>query len=167
MDFSINQASSPQHRDLFLQWLKEASVSQNLPAKSEAEYGWWLDFTLSFIEYGAVYFAYEGSSCIGVGALMLPPYEKLRHHSPLILLVDPKKRRRGVGHALLEHLCFVAKHRFAIEVLSVEFAAGSQSEIAFFEKRGFTTFARMEGWFANEGSIDDKICMEKELRDDS
>jgi putative acetyltransferase len=69
----------------------------------------------------------EGVPC-AIGTLFLMPYRKVAHQASFYLIVDPKCRREGIGTSMVRNLAHLAKTRFRLECLNVEFYPPSHLE---------------------------------------
>lgn len=78
----------------------------------------------------------------------------------MILTVDGKWRRRGLGRSLLSHLEQEAVSRKAVGIM-LEVRAGNQAARALYEGTGFQVIATRPGYYADTG--EDAIIMLKDI----
>lgn len=162
VDIKIRYSDVKTDLEPLSRWLAHPDVLPNIPVEGQKEISWWLDYIFSYTNYNASLTAYTDEGIVAVGTLLLLPYEKLSHHSPLFFIVDPEKWRKGIGSSFLKDLLNLASKRFKIELVTLESAKPSNL-LGFCEKNGFSEFACFENWFEVKGKKLSKICLEKEL----
>jgi [ribosomal protein S18]-alanine N-acetyltransferase len=79
----------------------------------------------------------------------------------LDIAVSPDQRGRGIGRALLEHACTVAREHQA-EVLALEVRESSQAAIALYLRSGFKRVGIRPAYYE---ASEDAILMEKNLKE--
>lgn len=95
------------------------------------------------------YVAVEGEDIFGMLLLQKTGGEE----EVLTLGVHPSRRRRGIGHDLLN--CALTDE--GLRSLFLEVAADNESAIALYEKTGFSLFARRKGYYRRGGGRVDAL----------
>lgn len=103
---------------------------------------------------------YQGTP-VGFAICFLQTYERLKHESVHILLVDRAYRGMGIGGGLLQALEEKAC-RSGVELFHVEVYNDASIE-RFYRKRGFVEFGRQERWTKDDGLYRARVLMEKLL----
>jgi GNAT superfamily N-acetyltransferase len=89
--------------------------------------------------------AWIGGEVVADGTLHLEPGLWTSHLGRVRVLVDPTRRRLGIGALLLEELCNVGK-TLGLHKIVVECAAEQADLIQMLERIGFHQAARLEGF---------------------
>ena len=97
-----------------------------------------------------------------IGTLWLCPYRKLAHQCQFGMIVSKEFRRKGVGSAILNQLCHLAKEYFNIELIHLEMYEGNPAE-ALYKKFGFREFGRQAGFLKDHGEYYGRVLMERNL----
>lgn len=92
----------------------------------------------------------DGVPC-GVGTLFLMPYRKVAHHASFYVVVDPAKRRQGIGTSMVRNLMNLARTRFRLEGLHAEIFLPSPLE-GILRGLGFEEFARQDNFVRLENN---------------
>lgn len=74
------------------------------------------------------------------------------------LVIEPARRRKGLGRKLLSHLMENARHE-KCRRSTLEVRAGNRGALALYQQAGFTTVGRRPGVY--EGPVEDAVLMEK------
>lgn len=101
----------------------------------------------------------EGVPC-AVGTLFLMPYKKVAHQASLYLIVDPAHRRKGMGTSMVRNLGHLAKTRFRLECLNVEFFEPSHL-MPLLQKLNFSPVFRQENFVKLDGTRRPRVVMEQ------
>jgi ribosomal protein S18 acetylase RimI-like enzyme len=139
------------------QWMKNSKMRGLFPCQSEQEMA---NFSRSWMYYAA---QKAGLSIInqdrnvGMAVFVLMPYQKVKHHALLQLVIDPESQKKGFGSSLLKNMCHLGKEYLGLEVIFMEFI-GPDRYLQFFLKRGFKEYARQKGYV--QGPYSDKILLE-------
>lgn len=99
----------------------------------------------------------ENDRVVAMGMFILMPYQKVKHHAMLQIIVAPEHQKKGIGSTLLKNLMHLAKEYLNLEVIYVELL-GPSPYLNFFKKRGFKVYAEQKGYV--EGKVSDKILLE-------
>lgn len=97
-----------------------------------------------------------------IGTLFLMPYKKVAHQASFYLIVDPDYRRQGIGTSLVRNLAHLAKTRFRLECINVEFFEPSHL-IPLLQKLHFASVFRQENYVKTDGERRPRIVMEQWL----
>lgn len=98
----------------------------------------------------------------GMVVVYLQSEQQLTHQAMHILVVDPAKRRQGIGSFLLQEALWWVKEGLGIELFHVEVTEGTEG-VAFYRGHGFEIFARQEGWIKEGDTFYGRILLEKLL----
>ncbi len=139
-------------------WLSYPNACDPFPftfeEKDDALRNW-----LGFSKYNASLTGMIDQAPCAVGTLFLMPYRKVAHHASFYLIVDPEKRRKGIGTSMVRNLLHLAKSRFRLESLHAELFTPSPIE-GILEELAFKPFARQEGFVKINGEIRSRLLME-------
>lgn len=80
----------------------------------------------------------------------------------LNISILPERQRCGLGSALLEHLCVVARSHGAARML-LEVRPSNRSGRALYERFGFTLVGRRRGYYPAYEGREDALVMAREL----
>ncbi len=129
-------------------WFSEPPSCDDFPftfdEKEEALKNW-----IGFSKYHASLTAVVDGVPCGVGTLFLMPYRKVAHHASFYVIVDPAKRRKGIGTSLVRNVMHLARTRFRLEGLHVEIFLPSLME-GILQTLGFKEFARQDNFMRLE-----------------
>lgn len=139
------------------EWARHPKLSLYLPCSGEEEMRIFSRTWMYFSSKKAGLTAVVHNRCVGMGVLILMPYEKVMHHALVQMMVHPDHMRSGIGGELLKNLKHLAKTYFHIEVLFLELI-GPTPHLKFFEMWGFKVYATQNGYV--EGPLPDKILLE-------
>jgi GNAT superfamily N-acetyltransferase len=140
-------------------WFEDPSVCNDYPfgegEKEEALKNW-----IGFSKFNAsLTGTIEGVPC-AIGTLFLMPYRKVAHHCSFYLFVDPIHRRRGIGGSMIRNLLNLAKVRFRLESVHVEFFEPSAIHSLLIKER-FELIARQENFIQIGADFRPRILMER------
>jgi RimJ/RimL family protein N-acetyltransferase len=96
-----------------------------------------------------------------IGTLFLMPYRKVSHHCSFYLMVEEKHRRKGIGTCMVRNLLNLAKKRFSLEGLHVEFYEPNVPMQALLEQLNFAIFARQEHFCKLGAAMHSRVLMER------
>lgn len=99
----------------------------------------------------------DNDRVVAMGMFIMMPYQKVKHHAILQIIVGPDHQKKGIGSLLLKNLLHLAKEYLKLEVVYLEIL-GPSPYLSFFKKRGFHVYAEQKGYI--EGPISDKILLE-------
>jgi ribosomal protein S18 acetylase RimI-like enzyme len=130
-------------------------------SKTEIEYGFAWRWTSERIERSiADSVTNVAVACSADRLLAFGIMEYHEVHAHLVLFaVQPTKRRRGIGSALLQWLEEVALAS-GITTVELEARATNIGGIAFYVKRGYQQVARVRSMYSNE---EDGVCLRKRI----
>ncbi|WP_201456650.1 GNAT family N-acetyltransferase [Chlamydia sp. 17-3921] len=143
-------------------WLNDPKILRGFPLKTEAEIRDSVNFWVSFYRYHSSLTATYYGEVAGVATLILNPYIKVSHHALISIIVGEPYRNKGIGTALLNNLCHLAKNRFNLEVLYLEVYEENPA-ISLYERFGFSEVGRQKRFYKDEIGYLAKITMEKNL----
>lgn len=146
------------------QWLLEPEVYRWFPMYDTPEINDAVHRWISFGRYKCSLTAvFNGEPC-GLATLYLQPYKKLAHQCEFGIIVGEGFRGKGFGSALLNHLIYLAKDRFKIDLLHLQVYEGNPA-ITLYKRFGFEEFGRQSRWIKeDEGEYRGRIFMEKVLK---
>jgi GNAT superfamily N-acetyltransferase len=108
--------------------------------------------------------AWIGGDIVADGTLHLEPGLWTSHLGRLRVLVDPSRRRLGIGALLAEELCDVGA-ALGLHKVVVECAAEQAELVAMLERAGFQQAARLEGFVLDRNNqLHDLLVMVRGLR---
>lgn len=141
-------------------WIKHPKLAPFVPCDTEEEQKMFCRHWMFFALKKAGITLVVQDRVIGMGMLILMPYEKVKHHALVQILIDPDWTHKGYGGELLKNLVHLAKAYLHIEVLYIELI-GPTPYLSFFEKRGFTLYATQKDYV--EGPKPDRLLLERIL----
>lgn len=144
------------------QWLNDPKILRGFPLKTEAEIRDSVNFWVGFYRYHSSLTAVYEGEVAGVATLILNPYIKVSHHSLISIIVGEPYRNKGIGTALLNNLCHLAKSRFHLEILYLEVYEENPA-IELYKRFGFIEVGRQRRFYKDEVGYLAKITMEKDL----
>ena len=144
------------------QWLNDPKILRGFPLKTEAEIRDAVNFWVSFYRYHSSLTAVYQGEVAGVATLILNPYIKVAHHALFSIIVGVPYRNKGIGTALMNNLCHLAKSRFNLEVLYLEVYEENPA-ISLYQRFGFVEVGRQRRFYKDELGYLAKITMEKDL----
>jgi ribosomal protein S18 acetylase RimI-like enzyme len=107
---------------------------------------------------------------VGMVVLNVIPFQKVKHHGEVSIIVDPEFHRQGIGSVMMNELFKMAKKRFGLEFLYLRIYGNSMdflysSVINFYKKFGFKKYATQKNCIKNPetGKYSDCIFLEKYL----
>ena len=109
---------------------------------------------------GGVFGAFEGTSLVGLVALVRDKGRK-REHKALIwsMYVMPMARGKGTGRALLLEALALARSVPAIRQVNLSVNAGNTPAIRLYESAGFKAYGREPAALLVDGELHDEIHM--------
>ena len=142
------------------QWLRDPRIQESFPPLGDLEIR---NFSRSWM-----YFAFKKAGVtlvsndiiLGMGVLILMPYQKVMHHALLQIVIHPDHHKKGLGGTLLKNLLHLAKSYLGLEMVFMEYF-GPQKYLDFFLKKGFKIYAVQKGYV--KGPYPDKILLEFKL----
>lgn len=101
---------------------------------------------------------------VGMIVLNIVPFQKVKHHGEISMIVDPEYQRKGIGTVLMNELFKMSKKRFGLEFLYLRIF-GENSPINFYKKLGFKQYAIQKNCIKNPetGKYSDCRFLEKYL----
>lgn len=142
------------------EWLSDPETSRCFPVADSQEIEEaakrWVEFALPRAGLIGIY---QGSP-VGYAMLFLHNYNRLKHQSYCVLVVDRSYRNLGVGSALLDALMVMASERHGVELLHTEIY-GDPDVLRFFKRRGFTECARQEDWSRDGDDVRARVIVER------
>ncbi|AHK63814.1 GNAT family N-acetyltransferase [Chlamydia avium] len=143
-------------------WLNDPKILRGFPLKTETEIRDSVNFWVGFYRYHSSLTAVYKGEVAGVATLILNPYIKVSHHALISIIVGPLYRNQGIGTALLNNLCHLAKTRFHLEILYLEVYEENRA-INLYKRFGFVEVGRQKRFYKDEIGYLAKITMEKNL----
>lgn len=140
-------------------WFADPQERIGFPFETDQETADALKNWIGFSRYKASLTAMIANEPCAVGTLFLMPYRKVAHHASFYLIVDPAKRRMGIGTSIVRNLMHLAKTRFLLEGLHGEMYDPSVLP-PLLEKLGFELYARQENFVKINGRGHARILME-------
>lgn len=154
--------SAPSDVHFLIRWLNDPKILRGFPLKGEQEIRHAAEYWMSFHQCQASLTALYQGQVAGIATLILNIYAKVAHHALLSIIVGEPYRNLGIGTALLQHLCRLAKERFHLEVLYLEVYEENPA-IHLYERFGFVEVGRQARFYKDEIGYLAKITMEKNL----
>ena len=142
------------------QWAKHPKLQPFLACRGDEEIKNFCRTWIFFAQKQAGLSVVIKDTNVGMGVLILMPYQKVMHHAMLQIMVDPDQARQGVGSTLLKNILHLAKDYLKLEMVFMELI-GPTPHLSFFLKRGFKVYAEQKGYV--QGSHPDKILLEYSL----
>lgn len=136
-------------------WLRKPGELQWFPPSNEEELKKDLDLWIGFARFKASLTATIDDIPYGIATLYLMPYRKVAHHALFRVIVDPAKRRQGLGTSLIKNLLHLARNYFRLEALHIELYDGCPL-IPLLEKMGFSLIATQKDGAKIEGRYVDR-----------
>ncbi|WP_348663708.1 GNAT family N-acetyltransferase [Chlamydia vaughanii] len=143
-------------------WLNDPKILRGFPLKTEAEIRDSVNFWVGFYRYHSSLTAVYEGEVAGVATLILNPYVKVSHHALISIIVGEPYRNKGIGTALLNNLCHLAKSRFNLEILYLEVYEENPA-FELYRRFGFDEVGRQKRFYKDEIGYLAKITMEKNL----
>lgn len=140
-----------------MHWLKNPANLVYLPCSGDEEIK---NFSRSWMYYSskkAGLSLVEHDRCLGMGVLILMPYDKVKHHAVLQIVMDPKINDMTYQVLLIKNMIHLAKNYFQLEALYIEHI-GPEKALDVFKEYGFKEYAVQKGYI--EGPYPDKILLE-------
>lgn len=137
-------------------WLLEKESQKWFPVSDESEVNSMCRNWIGFSKFRASLTAtMEGIPC-GIGTLFLMPYQKVAHHTMFHLIVDPEKRKQGVGSSLMKNLINLSKNYFRHELMYAEIYEGCLLA-PILDTLGFEKIATQEGFVKEDDHFLNKV----------
>lgn len=139
------------------EWIKHPSNLECLPCSSEEEIR---NFSRSWMFYcskKAGLSIVENDRCLGMAVLILMPYEKVKHHAILQMIMDPRPQIKNYQSILLKNILHLAKNYLNLEAIFIEHI-GPIKTLEVYLEHGFKVYVEQKGYVT--GSFPDKICLE-------
>jgi RimJ/RimL family protein N-acetyltransferase len=133
-------------------WLQDAAMLHWFPMATEKEVEEALQAWISFSRWSCSLTATINHVPCAVGTLFLLPYQKVAHHCPFKLIVDPVLQRKGIGTSMLRNLRHLAKNYFHLEMINIEVFEGNPIT-HLLHKEGFVEIVRQEGFVKEEENL--------------
>ncbi|MEX0962125.1 MAG: GNAT family N-acetyltransferase [Simkaniaceae bacterium] len=144
------------------QWLEDPATLRWFPQSSMEELAPMVRNWVGFSRFRASLTATYKEEVIGIATLFLMPYRKVAHMAMPYFVVDPKFRRKQVGHSLIKNIKHLAKTRFNLESLFLDLYEGCPA-IEFLLKQGFTIVAEQDNFVHLDGKEYKRAIMEVRL----
>ncbi|MBF5051016.1 Uncharacterized protein CLAVI_000643 [Candidatus Clavichlamydia salmonicola] len=143
-------------------WLSTPEVQTLFPCGTPVEIADSAQFWLSFSRYQSSVTALSNDEPIGIGSLILMPYQKIAHHALVSLIVKKEWRNKGVGTLLLNNILNMAKETFRLESVCLEVYENNPA-ISLYKRFLFQEIGCQKRCLKYEGKYWDKIIMERRL----
>lgn len=138
---------------LFLQQcFADPEEREPFPFETDEETGESLKNWIGFSKYKASLTGTMKGEPSAIGTLFLMPYRKVAHHCSFYLVVKKEERRKGIGTSMVRNLLHLAKTRFKLESVHVEFYAPSPLQ-SILEQLRFELYARQEQFVATRARV--------------
>lgn len=145
-----------------VEWLLQPGVLDGFPLFDLREVEDAANIWMSYAKQDAVLTAeWDGVPC-GIANLYLQPYQKLAHQSLFAIIVDEKRRGKGIGAKLMRELMKLAKEKFNLEFLHLEVYQGNPA-INLYKRLGFKVYGMHKRFMKVQDHYIDKILMQKYL----
>ncbi len=146
----------------WIQWIKDPSILHWFPMCNDLEIEDAARLIFSFVKHQAVLTAEIEGKPVGIANLNLHPFQRLSHQALITIIVEEKRRGKGVGTKLMQKLIFLAKEKFHMEMIHLEVYEGNPAK-RLYERLGFTPYGYQEHFTKEEGSYLGKYLMQKNL----
>jgi RimJ/RimL family protein N-acetyltransferase len=143
-------------------WLMEPDVLLGFPMLTEVEVDDSVKHWISFHRLKCSLTALIDGEPVGIATLCLMPYQKIRHHALVSIMVAGKVRGKGVGTVLLNNLIHLAKNYFSLEYLYLEVYEGNRA-ITLYQRFGFKEVGRQPHFMKEGDRYVSKIIMERKI----
>lgn len=143
-------------------WLMQPGVLRYFPMIDLVEVEDSVRILHYYIGLGASIICEKDGVTVGVAVLYVNFYEKMKHQSLFMILVDEAYRGQGIGTKLLQETMQLAKTRFGIRLLHLEVYEGNPA-LSLYQREGFTEYGRHPHFLKENGEYLTKILMEKKL----
>jgi ribosomal-protein-alanine N-acetyltransferase len=140
--------------------MREADVDAVTAAEScSYEFPWTRGNFLDSLRAGhSMWLCREGDALVGYAVMMMA----LDDAQLLNITILPEWRRQGLGGALLEHLCEIARGHGGARML-LEVRPGNAPGLALYRRFGFAPIGRRKGYYPGHGGRVDAIVMARGL----
>lgn len=144
--------------ELYLhEWIKDPVNLPYLPCFTEEEIKNYARFWMYYSSKKAGLSLIEQDRCRGMGVFILMPYEKVKHHALLQIIMDPKFNFTNYHSSLLKNMQHLAKNYLQLEAIYMEYL-GPKEGMTIYLEHGFEVYAEQKGYVS--GPYPDKICLE-------
>jgi len=144
------------------EWLSDPATAHCFPCGEPEEIVESAKRWIGMHKEKAALVAEEGAQVVAIAVLYLQTEVQLVHQALHIVVVDPKRRREGIGRRFMEHVMRHAKQELGLELLHAE-ATSDTEGIPFFRSLGFEIFAEQEGWIKEGDTYYGRVLLEKLL----
>lgn len=140
-----------------LEWMKSSSTLDMVPCGSDHEIR---NYVRSWMYYGskkAGLAVIENDRCLGMAVFILMPYEKVKHHALLQMIMKPELDNIDYQTTLLKNMLHLAKNYLQLEAVYMEYI-GPREQMNIYLEHGFKIYAEQKDYVL--GKYPDKICLE-------
>jgi RimJ/RimL family protein N-acetyltransferase len=145
-------------------WFADPMEREPFPFETDVETEDVLKNWIGFARYKAALTGTWDNVPCAMGTLLLMPYRKVAHQGSFYLIVDPMRRRQGIGTSMVRNLLHLARTRFSLESISVEIYEPNPI-LTLLEKNRFELYARQENFVKINGQGHARILMEHFFHD--
>ncbi|PIS00557.1 MAG: N-acetyltransferase [Chlamydiae bacterium CG10_big_fil_rev_8_21_14_0_10_35_9] len=149
--------STVEDKDPLTKWLLDKETLKWFTVSTEKEVDLLSTNWVNFSKFNSSLTATLDNVACGMGTLFLMPYKKVAHHALFYIVVDPNKRKQGIGTSLVKNLINLSQNYFRHEFLHCEIYEGCPLQPVL-EKMGFTCFANQEGFLDINGKLLNRLC---------
>lgn len=154
--------TEPEDAPYLKSWLMDPSVRLWFPMIDEVEIDDAVMRWIAFYRFKCSLTITKDKIPCGIATLYLQPYRKLAHQCEFGIIVGTQYRNQGIGSYLMSSIMHLAKEKFNIELLHLQFYAENPA-VNLYKRFGFTEFGRQSGWIKDEGRSVGRIFMERYL----
>lgn len=144
------------------EWLKDPKILREFPASTPNEVAAFIPNWIGFQRYKSSITAVYKDEAVGIGTLLLMPYQKLIHHCLTYIIVDPAHFGQGIGTVLVRNLKHLAKDYFHFEKVYCEFYSGNRLA-SILAKQGFHETLHQDNFVKDKDGYRARIIMEAPL----
>ena len=142
-------------------WLYETAIAKySIYTTIDQEVGFCISvWERAILDNSALIATYEGNP-VGVGALFLSSFKKMKHIASFSVIVPPIWQQRGIGSSLVKNIEHLAKNYCLLEMIYAE-VIGSSPISKILEKRGYELLYTQKGYVQVMEQLHDKHVYQK------
>jgi len=145
-----------------IKWLQDPDILRWFPMYNLLEIEDAAKIWVSYAKQNALLTAeLDGETC-GIANFYLQPFQKMKHHALLAIVVDKEHRGKGIGTKMMKELLVLGKEKLGIEIAHLEVYDGNPAK-ALYEKLGFTEYGYQKHFIKDRGKYLGKYYMQKRL----
>jgi len=144
-------------------WLLQKDMLKNFPMTDVREIEDSIRVWKLYLNKGSSITALYKKKPCGAALLYINDFEKIKHHTLFVIIVDEKMRNKKVGTLLIKELFHLAQEEFNIELIHLEVYENNPA-YHLYKRLGFKEYGCHPKFLKDEkGVYFSKILMQKEL----